>query len=298
MGRIAELRSWLFGFLLRPIEAQAVRGMHGIPGMNMVYRGLVRYLVPGGIGTVKYDGFVLDIYRRGYPKMLIGDGRKYTPAETLSFKSLIKEGMTVVTVGAAVGYYTLVAARLVGPKGKVYAFEPFPEAFGLLTKNVERSGYKNVIMVNEAVADYVGFTNLYLLDSNPLGNSLSQSRETVNYIEVPTTTLDAYFGNEKIDVIRSVAEGSDMMIVKGMRQVIKNNPNLVVQIEVDPSSLAGLGHTVREYVDALLENFNIRVIKHRSDTIEDYRDIRQIIDSLTYKYGGTQLVCTRKKAKL
>jgi len=289
-----NLRVQLFRHLLKPIEGTAVRGMHDIPGLNIVYRGLVRYLIPGGIGTVEYDGFTLDIYRRGYPKMLIGNGGTYQPAETLSYKSLIKPGMTVLNIGAAIGYYTLIAARLVGSLGKVYAFEPYPEAYGLLLGNIKRAGFKNVIAVNKAVADFVGYTKLYLLDSNPLGNSLSKSREAINYIEVPTTTLNAYFGDEKIDVIRSVAEGSDIMVVRGMSNIIKNNPDIKLQIEVDPSSLEGLGYSLEEYVDTLLKDFDIRIIKHRSDTIEDYRDMKQIMDSLTYKHGGTQFVCTRR----
>ena len=291
---INDLRVKMFAYLLRPFETMAIRGMHDIPGMNIVYRGLVRYLVPGGIGTVKYDGFTLDIYRRGCPRMLIGDGSKYLPAEALSFKSLIEPGMTVLNIGAAVGYYTLIAARQTGPEGKVYAFEPFPETFNLLKKNIERSGYKNIVIINKAVTDAVGFAKLYLLDTNPQANSLSKSRESIKYIDVPTITLDSFFSDEKIDVIRSVAEGSEILILQGMRNVIKNNPNLIMQIEVDPSSLEGLGYSLEEYMDILLENFDIKVIKHKADTIETYKSIKQIRESLTYKYGGTQLVCTRK----
>lgn len=298
MSRItANLRVKLFKFLLRPIEGEAVRGMMGIPGMNLMYRGLVRYLLPGDIGTVEYDGFTLDIYRRGYPRMLIGNGSSYFPAETLTFKEMIKSGMTVLSIGACVGYYALVAARLVGPEGKVYAFEPYPEAFGLLEKNVERSGYKNIVAINKAVTDSVGFAKLYLLDTNPLANSLSKTREAVKCIDVPTTTLDGFFGDEKIDVIRSVAEGADILIVRGMDKVIKNNPNLKMQVEVDPSSLEGLGYSLEEYMGTLLENFDVQVIMHRSDTVEPYRDREQISWGLTYKYGGTQLICTRKQVE-
>ena len=294
---ISDLRVKMFVSIIGPLGGRAIRGMGGFPGMNLMYRGLVRYLVPGDIGTVKYDGFVMDIYRRGYPRMLIGDGSKYSPAETNTFKSMIKPGMTVLHIGACEGYYVLASARLVGPEGKIYAFEPFPEAFGLMEKNVARSGFKNIVMINKAVANYTGTTKFYLSDTNPLANSLNKARADMKYIEVPTITLDEFLGDENVDFIRSCAEGSEILILKGMGNVIKNNPHLKMQVEVDPLALDGLGYTLEEYMNTLLENFDVHIIMHRSDTVELYRDMEQISNGLTFKYGGTQMVCISKRVK-
>jgi len=65
--------------------------------------------------------------------------------ETKLFKKSIKRGMVVLDIGANIGYYTLLAARLVGDEGKVFAFEPDPYNYSLLRKNIEANRYNNVI---------------------------------------------------------------------------------------------------------------------------------------------------------
>lgn len=81
--------------------------------------------------------------------------------ETEIFKKEIKKGDTVLDLGAHIGYYTLLAAKLVGEKGKVFAFEPEPTNFALLKKNIKINNYQNVIPVQKPFliktekADYI-----------------------------------------------------------------------------------------------------------------------------------------------
>jgi ubiquinone/menaquinone biosynthesis C-methylase UbiE len=56
--------------------------------------------------------------------------------ETDAIGRMIKPGMTILDVGANIGYFTLIAAKLAGKTGKVYAFEPQPENFRLLVRNI------------------------------------------------------------------------------------------------------------------------------------------------------------------
>ena len=56
--------------------------------------------------------------------------------ETGLLKQIVKPGMRVVDIGANIGYYTLLMARLTGPKGDIIAFEPDPDNYRLLTKNI------------------------------------------------------------------------------------------------------------------------------------------------------------------
>jgi len=58
----------------------------------------------------------------------------YEPYATEIFKKIVREGDTVVDLGANMGYYSLLASRLVGEKGWVFAFEPHPQSYGLLMK--------------------------------------------------------------------------------------------------------------------------------------------------------------------
>src|SRR3989344_1775867 len=84
----------------------------------------------------------------------------YELVETKLFKSLLKPGMNVVDVGAAIGYYTCIAGKLLGPEGKVYAFEPAPRNFSILRKNIELNNLSNVILYQKAVANFSGEVSL------------------------------------------------------------------------------------------------------------------------------------------
>ncbi len=271
------------------------RGLSRYPGVRGIYRLLSRHLIPEGISTVRYDGFIMDIDRRAYPEMLIGDGSKYLPVETKIFKSMVKPGMTILDLGAAMGYYTLAAARLAGPTGRVYAFEPSPKSFKLLEINVERSGLKNIILVNKAVSNIAGITKLYISKSNPLENSLGRGRASSIFVEVPTITLDGFLGTAKVDIIKMNIEGAEPLVLRGMEGIIEENRNLVMIVEIDPKALRGLGLSQEDYINALQRNFNLQVISMRLGTISPFRGISQIRQELFPRNGTARLICIRRR---
>lgn len=57
------------------------------------------------------------------------------------FHKILKHGDTFVDVGANFGYFSILAGMLIGPMGKLYAFEPIPRVFELLTKSLKANGY-------------------------------------------------------------------------------------------------------------------------------------------------------------
>ena len=68
----------------------------------------------------------------------------YEPLETETVKREIKKGNVVSDIGANIGYFASIVAKLVGEEGKVFAFEPDPGNFALLERNVQTNGYKYV----------------------------------------------------------------------------------------------------------------------------------------------------------
>jgi len=129
------------------------------------------------------------------------------------------KGGVVVDVGAFCGLYTVTAAKLVGPKGRVYAVEPAPATFKLLQMNISLNGLKNIVPIERAVADFNGFSNLYIphlhssssFYSNHLGGF-----EQVSKVRV--TTLDDIIRDYKIlhvDLMKVDIEGVELAALKG-----------------------------------------------------------------------------------
>lgn len=85
----------------------------------------------------------LDINDEGLSHDLISDGVREFYA-TQKMKKEIKKGDVIVDIGANIGYYALLEARLVGKKGIVYAIEPVPRNIAILKKNIELNNYSNL----------------------------------------------------------------------------------------------------------------------------------------------------------
>jgi hypothetical protein len=101
---------------------------------------------------------------------------EYEKGTTKVFMKTVKKGMTFVDVGACVGYYSLIAAKLVGSDGKVFAFEPEPLNFEWLIRSISINGFKNILPIRKAVSDKNGLIELYLDKDNIGGHSIVRNR--------------------------------------------------------------------------------------------------------------------------
>jgi len=86
----------------------------------------------------------------------------YEPLETEIVKQEVKKGNLAIDVGASIGYYALLFAKLVGTEGKVVAFEPVPERYHILEKNIKLNNLKNVDLVKKSVSNKVSLNEISL----------------------------------------------------------------------------------------------------------------------------------------
>jgi len=174
----------------------------------------------------------LSVHDVGLSKTLAVFGR-HEPISTELFTREIKEGMCVVGIGANIGYYTLLEARLVGETGRVIAIEPVPDNAAQLRKNVERNGYKNVQIHQVAIGSRNGTTKIYT-SSESNWSSLIPGGMHTNNVEVPLRTLDRLLQDEpRVDWVRMDVEGYETEVIKGMQDIMRRHrPRIFMEAHV------------------------------------------------------------------
>ena len=162
---LQQLKSILFSSLDQGRRSLSGLGMGKIPGINQVYNYLFEFLWPeNNVLEVQGSKMYLNIHDKSHGKTFryYAMNRVHEEFTTILFKHFIKEGDIVVDCGTNIGYFTLLAAKLTGMKGKVYSFEPEPKNYNFLLKNIDLNGYNNVFPANKAVSDKTGTVKLYI----------------------------------------------------------------------------------------------------------------------------------------
>ena len=232
------------------------------------------------------DGFALSIFK------------VYEPEQTEVVKKFVKAGDIVIDIGAHVGYYTLLFAQIVGNKGKVYSFEPDPENFKLLKKNIEINGFQNVILEQKAISNENEKVQLFIDKENRGENRIYDAKmnDTNESIQVESVRLDDYFQNfkQEINFIKIDAEGSELDIFCGMTSIIGKNSNLKIITEYFPFLIKKFGVEPKEFIHSLSElGFQLYDILDESK-INKFIDINNFSEkSVTEKYC-TNIFCIKE----
>lgn len=164
----------------------------------------------------------------------------YELGETLLVKSLVKRGMTVVDVGANVGYYTALAAKLLGNSGRVLAFEPSPSAFSKL-QGMVNGRCDHVRLFNVALGACEGSLTQYHppTDEHNLNPSMYQYRQGMAGVIVPVTKLDSVLDAiEQVDFLKIDVEGYEPLVFRGAIKSLKSGKIRNILYESNPRMLS------------------------------------------------------------
>ncbi len=181
---------------------------------------------------------------------------KISLLESAEFKILqetVKQGMTALDIGANVGAYALKLSRIVGPTGKVYAFEPDRNNYRLLEKNILANGCKNLAAINKAVSDKTDKGLLFISEENKGDHRIFSSDEQRESVAIETVALDDMFPQEKIDFIKMDIQGAEYLAFVGMRRLIERSENISVLCEFAPSWLASAGFSAAQLLQKIAE---------------------------------------------
>lgn len=184
-------------------------------------------------------------------------GRAHEPHITKLTKKYIKESDVVLDLGANIGYFTLIFSKLVGLKGKIFAFEPDPTNFAILRENVLINKCSNVILIQKAVSKTSGKGTIYLSENNKGDHRIFDSGDNRKEIIIETTSLDDYFKNfSRINFVKMDIQGSEILALRGMKKILKKNKkHIKIQAEFWPYGLRRAKTEPEEFFN-ILEKYN------------------------------------------
>lgn len=151
----------------------------------------------------------------------------YEAAKQQLIAKLVKPGMTVWDVGANAGFYTLAFSRLVGPRGRVYAFEPLAQNAGNLLRHLQLNDVRNVVLVQAAVGSTEGTVGFQTAASNSMGRLSPEAR---SYL-VPCLTLDGFLERHPEaapDLIKIDIEGGESGLLEGGGKFLRQRDPVIV----------------------------------------------------------------------
>lgn len=237
-------------------------GLGKIRPIGAAYRSLSRRLIPQSEQIIQMDGFKIRVRVDkgrdidGVAQKLIYD-HEYEPMTTAVFKRLLKPGMTVVDVGANIGYFTLLSSHLVKSsrgvrtQGQVFAFEPDPKNYAELSNNSTLNHQFNIVAAKCAIGHCDGPVTLHQSPSESGAHSLINARpESVASVVVDCRTLDSLpIGT--VDLLKTDTEGNDYNVLLGAAKLLGRSPNPVIIVECWEDGLRVAGKSTVELLDLL-----------------------------------------------
>jgi FkbM family methyltransferase len=260
-GRLATYRIWARSLLsprdrLLPgvgarlgryprLTAALLEGLRGLPGThlrNRAYRGVAIPLVQRMNATLDLrvaGGFHMLADTTDVPGRALATAGIWEHYVVAELRRLLRPGDVFVDVGANIGYYTLLASRLVGPRGHVYALEPAARPFAELKRNIELNRATNVT----AMALAAGAENTraplfgHAADNTAtasLRRSVTQWTGVNEATDVEVRSLQSVLPRSEVDRLRLVkidVEGYEAEVLRGIGPLLERGlrPALIVE---------------------------------------------------------------------
>ncbi len=282
--------------LVRKMRESLVKRLRNSKLMKLFYRGPIKW-VNRKIRKVTLPEYVLVRGERffidKYDSLNLSIDPDYNSKFFIDFlEKIVKKGNYALNIGANIGYYSVLLSNLVGPNGKVYAFEPAPENFEILNKNASINKHKNIVAINKAVSDKSGKIKLYLAGYNQGDHRIYDSGDNRKFTEVDMADIDSHI-KTKIDFALIDTQGADFAVFRGMRNTIKQNPNMKIIIEFSPGLLCEFGESPKAFLSEIKKaGFRIFDINDKEKSIRE-TTTEDLLSKYTSKEDFTDLFLIR-----
>jgi len=213
-----------------------------------------------------YDGTTVDVTLGNDNSLCLYVCGSFEPNEFAFLDRVLRPGMVFVDVGANDGYYTLFAARRVGPSGRVVAAEPSSRERAHLQRNLGRNGLDNVSVVPAAIGAAVGLADLHLAHGvhaghNTLGSFAHDDVVRASLERVPIEPLDAVIarlGLARVDFVKIDVEGAEARVIAGASTVL-NSMRPLLLLEVNDKALRAQGNCADTLIATLRQDLRYEI---------------------------------------
>ena len=156
------------------------------------------------------------------------------PSVQEALRRHVGPGATVFDIGADIGFFSILSARLAGSRGRVEAFEPVPASAAAISANARLNGFGDRVTVHEtAVSDREGRAS-FLVGADPTWSHLSDRGEDARAtarLEVPVIALDERIGGGELPiphVVKLDVEGSEIAVLTGLSRTLDAHRPVVI----------------------------------------------------------------------
>jgi FkbM family methyltransferase len=209
---LSSVRTRGLGTILRAMFREIRAKLQRRRGLRFVERKIYNYRM------------LLDLEDRGISRTLLLFGERELEHKIM-LERVLKPGMTVLDIGANIGYYALMELQLVGPKGRLIAVEPSPSNVALLRKNLTLNGYTGIEVHQLAISDRSDTRPFFMSEMSNLNTFHDTGTGTLHLrgetIEVATASVPEIAAGRKVDLIRMDVEGHEVEVLNGMLPAIE-----------------------------------------------------------------------------
>jgi FkbM family methyltransferase len=165
-------------------------------------------------------------------------------------RKFVRKNDIVLDIGANIGFYAGMLARMVGNGGQVHCFEPDKTNFAHLKKG--SAGFKNIVLNNKAVGPKTEMIKIYTSKDLNVDHRTYKPEEFDAEMEIESVAIDDYLQNApKVDFIKMDIQGFEMQALRGMERTLDLNKEVKIISEFWPYGLRTAGSSVTDYYGKL-----------------------------------------------
>ncbi|MBN2354055.1 MAG: FkbM family methyltransferase [Spirochaetales bacterium] len=215
---------------------------------------------------------------------------------TMLIEKILKPGDTFFDLGANIGYFSLLASKLVGGDGLVYSFEPEIRNFTYLSRNKELNDYTQMHPYNNAVSDKEEMIKLYICPYDTGHHTINQEAGIISYEtttdynrkdivarDIAAVTIDSFVAKnkiDKIDLIKMDVEGAEFLALNGMRRTLASNKSIKMIFEFFPLLIENMGSSPTDFLHSIVHDFDFDMYEVFDDYYADHGEMSKLLKKI------------------